>query len=111
MTASGQTPADAVPSGFAIPVGPLPREARVEAIRRCLEAAFAPELLEVIDDSHKHAGHAGARDGRGHFTVRIVSPAFAGLSPLARHRAVYAALGDLMDTDIHALSIQATPPP
>lgn len=88
-------------------VGPLPREARVEAIRDLLEAAFSPIELEVIDDSHRHAGHEGARDGRGHFRVRVVSPAFAGMTPIARHRAVYAALGGLMQTDIHALSIQA----
>ena len=83
------------------------RSDRVERIRVALEAAFAPQSLEVIDDSHRHAGHAGARDGRGHFNVDIVSPAFAGMSPLARHRAVYAALGGMMDTDIHALSIRA----
>lgn len=83
------------------------RSERVERIRAALEAAFAPQSLEVIDDSHKHAGHAGARDGRGHFNVDIVSPAFAGMSPLARHRAVYTALGEMMDTDIHALSIRA----
>ena len=80
---------------------------RVERIRSALEAAFQPAELEVVDDSHKHAGHAGARDGRGHFTVRIVSEAFAGMPPLARHRAVYAALGEMMQTDIHALSIDA----
>ena len=91
-------------------VGPLPREARPTAIRSALEAAFAPQALEVIDDSHRHAGHAGAADGRGHFRVRIVSAAFAGMNPLARHRAVYAALDGLMQTDIHALSIQASPP-
>lgn len=84
--------------------------ARVERIRSLLEEAFRPALLEVTDDSHKHAGHAGARDGRGHFSVRIVSGAFAGKSPLARHRAVYAALGGLMETDIHALAIQADVP-
>lgn len=89
-------------------VGPLPREARVEAIHDLLMAAFAPTELEVHDDSHLHIGHAGARDGRGHFRVRIVSAAFAGMAPVARHRAVYAALGGLMQTDIHALSIQAT---
>ncbi len=88
--------------------GPLPREARVEVIRGLLQSAFAPSALEVSDDSHRHAGHEGAKDGRGHFTVRLVSPAFAGMPPLARHRAVYAALGDLMQTDIHALSIQAS---
>lgn len=80
---------------------------RVESIRAALEAAFAPALLEVVDDSHKHAGHAGARDGRGHFSVRIRSSAFAGMSALARHRAVYAALGEMMQTDIHALAIDA----
>ena len=90
--------------------GPLPREARVDAIRAALQAAFEPLALEVVDDSHRHAGHAGARDGRGHFNVAIVSAAFAGMAPLARHRAVYAALDGLMQTDIHALSIQARAP-
>jgi len=85
----------------------LPKEARVAAIRDALQRAFAPSALEVRDDSARHAGHAGARDGRGHFDVRIVSAAFAGLAPLARHRAVYAALGEMMTTDIHALSIRA----
>ena len=83
---------------------------RVERIRAALEAALRPQSLEVIDDSHKHAGHEGARDGRGHFTVRIVSEAFAGKPPLARHRAVYAALGEMMETDIHALAIEARSP-
>ena len=84
--------------------------ARVEAIRSRLAAALAPTMLEVDDESHRHAGHAGARDGRGHFRVRIVSAAFRGLAPLARHRAVYAALGELMQTDIHALAIDARTP-
>jgi len=88
----------------------LAREQRPQAIRAALEAALAPQSLEVIDESHKHAGHAGARDGRGHFAVLIVSEAFAGLAPLARHRRVYAALGEMMQTDIHALSIQARTP-
>ena len=83
---------------------------RVERIREALQAALEPEHLLVTDDSHKHAGHAGARDGRGHFHVQIVSEAFYGMSPLARHRAIYAALGQMMETDIHALSIQATAP-
>lgn len=90
--------------------GPLPREQRVAAIRAAIEAALAPRSLEVEDDSHRHAGHAGARDGRGHFNVDVVSDAFAGLSPIARHRAVYAAVGELMTTDIHALSIRARTP-
>ncbi|MBY4595112.1 BolA family transcriptional regulator [bacterium BD-1] len=88
----------------------LPREERPAAIRAMLEAALAPIELQVVDDSHKHAGHAGARDGRGHFSVDIVSRAFAGLPPLARHRKVYAALGSLMQSDIHALSIHARTP-
>ena len=83
---------------------------RVERIRSALQVAFAPTVLTVVDDSGKHAGHAGARDGRGHFTVMIVSDGFAGLAPLARHRRVYAALGELMQTDIHALSIRAQTP-
>ena len=83
---------------------------RVVMIRERLQAAFDPLLLEVIDDSHRHAGHIGARDGRGHFKVHIVSAAFAGMPPLARHRAVYTALGELMQTDIHALQIEALPP-
>ena len=85
----------------------LPREQRVEAIRAALVAAFEPAELEVIDESHLHAGHEGARDGRGHFRVRVVSPAFEGMSAIQRHRAVYAALGSLMETDIHALAIRA----
>ena len=83
---------------------------RPARIRALLEAAFVPVALEVVDDSARHAGHAGARDGRGHFNVAIVSEAFAGLSSIARHRAVYAALGDMMTTDIHALSIRAETP-
>lgn len=83
---------------------------RLQRIRQRLQEAFDPQRLELEDESHKHAGHAGARDGRGHFRVLIVSAAFDGRPPLARHRAVYAALGDMMDTDIHALSIQAMTP-
>lgn len=69
--------------------------------------ALEPDVLEVIDESHLHAGHAGARDGRGHFHVRIAAARFQGLSRLAQHRLVYDALGDLMVTDIHALRISA----
>ena len=83
---------------------------RVERIRALLTDALAPETIEVVDDSHKHAGHAGARGGQGHFGVDIVSAAFAGKLPLARHRLVYAALGDMMQTDIHALAIKAQTP-
>ena len=83
---------------------------RVETIRSRLAAALAPTALDIEDESHRHAGHAGARDGRGHFRVRIVSVAFDGKSAIARHRAVYAALGELMQTDIHALAIDARTP-
>jgi BolA protein len=72
-----------------------------------LETAFEPESLNVEDDSHKHAGHEGAKSGLGHFTVSIVSAQFNGMKMLARHRAVYAALDDMMRTDIHALAIDA----
>lgn len=88
----------------------LPREQRVDAIRAAIEAALAPTQLEIEDESHKHAGHAGARDGRGHFRVDVVSTAFTGMTSIARHRAVYAAVGQLMATDIHALAIRARTP-
>jgi len=90
----------------------LPRlnPARVERMRALLQAALQPQALDVSDDSHRHAGHAGARGGLGHFTVDIVSAAFAGKPPLARHRMVYAALGEMMRTDIHALAIRARAP-
>lgn len=80
-------------------------DARMQAMRTRLEAAFDPRELTIQDDSHKHVGHAGAATGKGHFTVRIRAQAFADMALLARHRAIYAALGDLMDTDIHALAI------
>ncbi len=77
----------------------------IEQIRARLQAAFAPSELEVLDEGHKHAGHAG--EGKGHFHVRIVSAAFAGQSPIRRHRMIYAALDGLMDNGVHALSIDA----
>lgn len=83
---------------------------RLEKIRSQLAEALPAIAVELIDDSHRHAGHAGARDGRGHFRLRIVSPAFAGLRPLQRHQLVYRSLGELMQTDIHALSITALTP-
>lgn len=85
-------------------------EQRVESIRERLLDALDPELLEIADESHLHAGHAGARDGRGHFRVMIVSPAFAGQTRIQRHQLIYVALGAMMQTDIHALSIQAFAP-
>jgi BolA protein len=83
---------------------------RLAKIRSRLEAELQPEELEVVDDSHRHAGHAGARDGRGHFQVRILSRRFAGKRTVERHRMVYAALGSLMQTDIHALGLVALSP-
>ena len=85
-------------------------EDRVKTIEGILTRDFAPDHLLVKDQSHLHAGHAGARDGRGHFDVTIVSKAFDGKRPLARHQMIYAALGSLMETDIHALSIHAKTP-
>jgi BolA family transcriptional regulator, general stress-responsive regulator len=85
-------------------------ETRLERLTERLNAAFGPEHLDVVDDSHRHAGHAGAADGRGHFTVLLVSSRFEGLGTLKRHRLVYDAVGDMMATDIHALSIQALAP-
>lgn len=81
---------------------------RVQAIEDRLNGALKPEFLQVEDESHLHVGHAGARDGRGHFRVTMVSAAFNNMPVLARHRAIYAALGDLMSSDIHALAIEAT---
>jgi BolA protein len=83
---------------------------RRERLARRLEESLRPDLLEVIDDSHRHAGHAGAADGRWHFTVLIGSGRFAGLGTLQRHKIVYEVVGDMMITDIHALSIQALAP-
>lgn len=85
-------------------------EGRVERIEALLTAAFAPSKLQVKDQSHLHAGHAGAQDGRGHYEVTIVAEAFANQRPLARHRMIYDALGSLMETDIHALRINASAP-
>lgn len=85
--------------------------AMAEKIRTVLETAFAPTHLEVVDDSAKHAGHAGARaGGESHFTVRIVTEKFVGLSGVARHRAVYAVLQPMFDAGLHALAIDAKAP-
>jgi BolA protein len=82
---------------------------RSDRIRSNLIQAFAPSVLDVVDDSHKHAGHAGARpEGETHYTVKIVSSAFAGLSRVAIQRAVMDALKDEFETGLHALSIKAS---
>ncbi len=73
-------------------------------------AKLRPVSVDVQDDSSKHVGHAGARDGGGHYQVTIVAAAFAGASRLARHRMIYDALGDLMHGPVHALAIQAYAP-
>ncbi len=83
---------------------------RIVIIRERLTTALSPARLDIIDESHKHAGHAGARQGGGHFIVKIVSAAFTGQGLLQRHRLVYEALGDAMHKEIHALSIQAYTP-
>jgi BolA family transcriptional regulator, general stress-responsive regulator len=83
---------------------------RLARMRTALERELRPVQLDVRDDSAAHAGHAGARGGAGHFHVRIVSEAFSGLTSVERHRRVYAALGDMMGADIHALAIEAATP-
>ena len=83
---------------------------RVSRIEQILGEAFSPTYLLVKDQSHLHAGHAGARDGRGHYDVRIDSDVFSDKRPLARHRMIYDALGTMMETDIHALRIDARVP-
>ncbi len=73
-------------------------------------SALSPQHVEIIDDSALHAGHAGAKSGGGHFRLTIISPVFSGQNIVARHRAIYQALGDLMTTHVHALSISAYSP-
>ncbi len=85
-------------------------EARVEQIRSKLSNAFAPQRLDIVDESHKHAGHEGARSGGGHFNVTIIADAFAGQTLLQRHRMIYTALGEELKQAIHALSIKAYAP-
>ncbi|WP_417446774.1 BolA family protein [Kangiella sp.] len=79
---------------------------RLERMQQMIQNTLKPEQLEVIDDSHKHIGHAGAKEGKGHFTVVIKSEALEGKRMLQQHRMVYEALGDMMETDIHALAIK-----
>jgi BolA family transcriptional regulator, general stress-responsive regulator len=83
---------------------------REERVRQRLTAEFAPTRLIVEDESHLHAGHAGAAGGQSHFRIRIVAEAFRGIPALARHRLVYAALAEMLKSDIHALAIEALPP-
>lgn len=83
---------------------------RTAMIRERLTRELQPVALEIIDESAKHAGHAGAASGGGHFIVNIVAEVFRGNNPLQRHRLVYAAVGDMMQQEIHALSINARTP-
>jgi BolA protein len=83
---------------------------RLSEIKQRLEEAFEPETLGVEDESYLHEGHEGAKDGRGHFRVLIIAHAFTDKSMLERHRMVYRAMGEMMRTDIHALSIDAWSP-
>jgi BolA protein len=83
---------------------------RIALLRSHLTQAMQPTLLEIIDESARHAGHVGAASGGGHFIVHIVSAAFQGRNPIQRHRMVYDAVGNMMHTEIHALSIQAETP-
>lgn len=85
-------------------------QAREAQIRQRLEEAFEPQELLVKDQSHLHVGHEGAKSGKGHFDVTIVSPAFEGASRIQRHQMVYHALNDLLESDIHALRIKAKAP-
>lgn len=82
---------------------------RIDRIRERLDV-LSPLALDIEDESALHAGHAGARSGGGHFRLRIVSADFAGHNRLSRHRMVYAAMGEMMQNDIHALAIQALTP-
>ncbi len=79
----------------------------ITLIHKALTTAFSPTRLEIVDESHLHAGHAGAQSGKGHYAISIASTTFAGKTPIAKHRMVYEALGTLMQTHIHALSIKA----
>jgi BolA protein len=80
---------------------------RITMIEQRLRNALSVDSIEIVDESHLHVGHPGAASGGGHFQVTIVADNFDGLSTLARHRLIYDALGDAMQTEIHALSIKA----
>ena len=86
------------------------RVSRISRIEQRLRGSLSPLELRIEDESHLHAGHVGARDGRGHFRVSIVSDRFEGASRVKRHRMIYDALADEMRDDIHALAIEAFTP-
>ena len=83
---------------------------RIAEIKTRLEQALSPTHIDIIDESHLHAGHAGAASGAGHFSVTLISDKFTGQSAIQRHRMVYLAVNDLMPSEIHALSIDAQAP-
>jgi BolA family transcriptional regulator, general stress-responsive regulator len=83
---------------------------RMEKIRSMLIATFEPLECQLVDESHLHAGHAGAASGAGHYKLRLVSTRFTGLNRIARHRLVYDCLRDMMHSEIHALNINAFAP-
>jgi len=85
-------------------------QARIALFEQDLHQSFAIEHLRIEDESHLHAGHAGAASGGGHFKLTIVAPEFKGLGLVARHRAIYAALNRHIPTEIHALTINAIAP-
>jgi len=89
-------------------VSPTPRE---ERLRAKLVARFTPVSLVIQDETHRHAGHAGAAGGQSHYRIRIVSEAFRGMSTIARHRLIYEAVDDMLKGEIHALAIEALTPP
>ena len=84
----------------------MTNETRITQMTLRLETELSPNNLHIEDESHLHAGHAGAKSGKGHFRLNISSDKFNGLRPLQKHRLIYDALGDLMNTDIHALTIK-----
>ncbi len=88
----------------------MPESDRVIMIRERLEKALSPSQIDIVDESHLHAGHAGAASGGGHFSVTIVSDKFNEQSTIERHRMVYLAVNDMMPSEIHALSIKAFSP-
>ena len=83
-------------------------QTRIDRMKQLLEASLNPTEISITDESHLHAGHAGAKSGKGHFNLVIKSEKFTGLLPLKRHQLVYGSLGEMMQTDIHALKIKAT---
>lgn len=86
----------------------MDNQQRIESMTALLQQSLSPNHLSISDDSHLHAGHAGAKSGKGHFTVEIQSDQFNGLNKVKQHQLIYQALGDLMQTDIHALAIKIT---